>query len=943
MNQRPTPRLALKTLAEEFGRLVDLAEPERAAWFNAAELHPEDERLLMRMLSEDARPASGFLDQSATQLVQALGDEDPTVSPETMIGRRFGAFEVTRLIGQGGMASVFEGRRVGGDFEQAVAIKVLKRGLFSSVEQRLFRRERQLLAQLSHTNIAHLIDGGIAEPGIPYLVLELIDGEPIDQYAASRLLGLRQRVELFLAACRGVEAANRALIVHRDLKPANILVTRDGVPKLLDFGIAALLQDGNTDGNSSTLTAGLTPGYASPEQLNRGRVTTATDVYALGIVLHELITGIRPQPGSRSYPLTPPTAASLSRAGVNQSSARVRSVLKADLGRIIEKATEDLVEDRYPSASALIEDVERWLGGEPVRAHPHSTFYRLSKFTRRNLPVVMTALVFSVGLIGMTGYALHHAAVASAESKRATMVRDFIVRLFQTADATEVAAARPTPSAVVMQGLDELRADTEMDDLLRADLLAVLTRVQMSIGDNKELDADALTKELLGLAEQRFLPGTPIWIESRALRAQYLMRHERSEEARALLDPIEDILRANCSPASLSARLDAVLAHAKVSGRDTSDIAARYADIQQWALGCALPSRSVFAALVAEVNFTSGTHKFAAALDLSRRAWAYHRRHELPESAVLVWLLTSMGNAASSLNDPKEGEKWYREAIRIAESLTDAPTREKAYAIGLFGSFLVSLGRLDEAGPYLEEALSMRITLFGPSHEDVVFARNAIGRAHMLAGDAERAVTALDPGVKECSNNKNQSNACVRALSTRARAWLMLGDIEKAEQDIDVALAAQLALDKSPNSMMGPQLVVKTEIQRLKGEPLVAIETAERTQALYAAAGGGYWADVATLELQRIWSLADAGRIDDANRALALYTEGWQRSAQKSDRLQYLLEVVSAAVAAARMDHVRAATHASEALRLADRPVGADQHSLAMLRELRSRHSSALD
>ncbi|MGH8042471.1 MAG: serine/threonine-protein kinase, partial [Rudaea sp.] len=276
-------------LRELFAAVAELDEHERAPWMDA-NVPDADERAALECLVRADGSEGGYLDISADEHAARMAADEP-LRPEGLIGQTFGAFRLTRLLGKGGMAAVFLGEREGGDFRQRAAVKLLRRGLYSEIEQRLFRRERQLLAGLDHPHIARLIDGGVTTAGIPYLIIEYVDGEAITIYATRNCLDVRQRLELFLVVCRAVEAAHRSLIVHRDIKPSNILVSPQGEVKLLDFGIAKLLDD-----ETENATVGVfTPEYAAPEQKANATVTTATDVYALGVLLHELLLGRRPQ------------------------------------------------------------------------------------------------------------------------------------------------------------------------------------------------------------------------------------------------------------------------------------------------------------------------------------------------------------------------------------------------------------------------------------------------------------------------------------------------------------------------------------------------------------------------------------------------------------------------------------------------------------------------
>jgi len=287
-------------------RVLDLAlESDPAHWStvltnacdNDRSLRDDVEDLLSRYAT-----ARGFLETppktTAAALIAEVRKTDDATSHE---GRRVGAYRIVRLIGHGGMSRVFLAERADGEFTQQVALKLLRPGLDSEIDRHRFRDERQILASLNHPNIARLLDGGVTNEGQPYLVLEFVDGKPIDRYCTERALGVRARLELFLAIADAVQSAHRSLIVHRDLKPSNILVTNDGAVKLLDFGLAKLLEPTygvETAAFTATGRRWMTPEYAAPEQIRGMSITTLTDVYQLGAVLHDLLVG-RPPFGTR--------------------------------------------------------------------------------------------------------------------------------------------------------------------------------------------------------------------------------------------------------------------------------------------------------------------------------------------------------------------------------------------------------------------------------------------------------------------------------------------------------------------------------------------------------------------------------------------------------------------------------------------------------------------
>ncbi|HEY6543543.1 MAG TPA: serine/threonine-protein kinase, partial [Dokdonella sp.] len=408
IDARPFDADRAARLHAAFDLAIELAPAARAAWMEAHLDDADDRAALRALLAGDER--DGPLERSVEERMEQLGHEEAPPATE-WLGQRIGAFRLTRLLGEGGMAIVYLGERDAGGFDQQVAVKLLRRGLWSPLEQRLFRREQQALASLSHPNITHLIDGGISEGGTPYLVLEYVHGVPITEFAATRRCSVRERLALFAVACRAVAAAHRQLIVHRDLKPANILVDADGQVKLLDFGIAKLLAD-DGDGTRTEMAA-LTPGYAAPEQFAGARVTTSTDVYSLGVVLHELL-----------YDERPATTAS-DRSGRVRAAAAIEAaqhtgrVLARDLANILGKALATEPGRRYDSASELADDIERHLDGRPVHAHPPSKWYRTCKFVGRHRIGVAGAGAGAAAVLAATAVSLHQAGHARHQSSRA--------------------------------------------------------------------------------------------------------------------------------------------------------------------------------------------------------------------------------------------------------------------------------------------------------------------------------------------------------------------------------------------------------------------------------------------------------------------------------------------------------------------------------------------
>ncbi|HET7780125.1 MAG TPA: serine/threonine-protein kinase, partial [Rudaea sp.] len=332
--------------------------------------------------------------------------------------RCIGDYRLLRKLGAGGMATVYLAERDLGDATQCVALKLMRNGLYDSTQQALFRREQKILASLEHPGIARLIDAGLTEADVPYLVMEFVDGVAFDRYCEQRALALDARLKLFLRVCDAVAYAHRNLIVHRDLKPSNILVTSEGVLKLLDFGIAKFL-DESADATRTELRR-MTPGYAAPEQSGDGPITTATDVYALGVILHELLTGSRPARRSDGTLMRPSNA-------LEPSRGRERRLLRGDLDSIALRALHVDPDKRYANARELAADIERHLDGRPVQARPDRWSYRSMRVLQRNRIAASAAAAIALVLVAATVVSLRQAQLARMEAERALRSKEFLV------------------------------------------------------------------------------------------------------------------------------------------------------------------------------------------------------------------------------------------------------------------------------------------------------------------------------------------------------------------------------------------------------------------------------------------------------------------------------------------------------------------------------------
>jgi len=452
----------IEQLSTLFEQAVSVPREHRAEFVR--QVCGEDTALRRELgsLLDAERSAAEYFDDLADEIVSpayaAMADAE-TVGPRWE-GRRVGAYRLVREIGRGGMSRVFHAERADGEFEQQVALKLLRPGFDSDIDVMRFRSERQILASLSHPNIARLLDGGVTDDALPYLVLEYIDGVPVDRYCQSRGLATRQRLELFVTIADAVEYAHRHSVVHRDLKPTNILVTSDGTAKLLDFGVAKLLEEGAPSARPTTRTGHrwMTPEYAAPEQIRGRPITARTDVYQLGAVLYELLAGRTP------FGHYGETVHELERAILEREPDALGGGLGGDLGAIVLKALRKNPDERYASARECAEDVRRHLTGHPVHARRQTLGYLTRRFVHRNrfrlaaAAGILTLLVSVVIAVGVEEERSRRAlAELASRAGIADSVPTFVNELVALSSAdrlTDTSAAR----ALVQRGVVYARA-----------------------------------------------------------------------------------------------------------------------------------------------------------------------------------------------------------------------------------------------------------------------------------------------------------------------------------------------------------------------------------------------------------------------------------------------------------------------------------------------------
>lgn len=653
--------------------------------------------------------------------------------PVNLVGSQIGPYRLEKLIGEGGMGEVYLARRDDDQYEQKVALKLVKPGHRSAQMLTRFRMERQVLARLTHPNITQLLDGGIDHEGRPYLVMQYVEGIPITDFCDKYALSIDDRLDLFRTVCRAVQHAHRSLVVHRDLKPSNILVTEDGIVKLLDFGIAKLLDpawDLSVAVTQSQVRL-MTPEYAAPEQVKGDTITTATDVYALGVLLYEILSGRRPyrlgnrmqveierviceevpaRPSTAVTEIVPEDAAqptnnpeSVSRAR-RTGVSRLKKILQGDLDNIVMMALRKEPERRYTSAEQLSEDIARYLKGHPVSARKDTPGYRIKKFVRRNRVAVFATSAIFLLLVGFSASTVMQARAVAAqrdraevEAEKANQVAEFLVALFDSADPNENQGEPVSVQEILRNGAERIEEELSDQPEVRSTILTHLARVHNRLGLLDE--SSTLFRKSLKIHRELFGDQSTKAASIRTNIAENLINQGRFDEADSLLDLSLSIQRAG------------------------------------------LP----------------GKHKDIAATLNGKAGIAYHRgEFDQAESyfkeSIGIWIANKgdtdnqivigySGLAAAQIANKKqaEAEQNLIRALEVADSLKITKHIALAGVLNNLGHLYATQKRLEEADSLFVLSLAMRRELFGDQHQIIPVSLNNLAMIRRQMGRLDEA------------------------------------------------------------------------------------------------------------------------------------------------------------------------------------------------------------
>ncbi len=742
---------------ERWGRVKEIfsaaleQEPTRRAAYVELESGGDGElRAEVSSLLDAHETAGDFIEEDAAERVGLAGE----TSRKDWIGRRLGPYRIVAEAGRGGMSQVFKAVRDDQQYEKQVAIKLLKPGLDTESLLRRFKAERQILAQLSHPNIAHLLDGGATEDGAPYLVMEFIEGKPIDLYCDELQLGVTERLDLFRSLCSAVHYVHQHLMVHGDLKGGNVLVTSQGVVKLLDFGIAKLLSPspGREEPGASSFLA-LTPEYASPEQVRGEPITTSSDIYSLGVLLYRLLSGALPYKatGSTTWALAKqicehdPQAPSVTADEATTGYGRFAKTLRGDLDNVVLKALKKTPEERYPCADELAEDLRRYLRGFPVAARPDTTGYRVRKFAQRHKSAAVAAGLFVAALIAgiaTTSWQAHRADVQRLRAER---------HLNEVRELTSVYLAEVYDAVAYLPG------GTRARKLLVENSIKYLAGLEHEAADLPQLQRDlAVAYDRLGDVQGDYiganLGDTQGALDSyrSALRLRRaLVEHDPTVQAR------RELLR-SCVKLSELLMGQSVVPEALNLGRE----GARLADSLLQEKEISALDRTYAAAAYMNYGWAQGlTGDAEPGMKLMQKAQQLHEQlaaadpKDADRQRNLVVVAGRMGDVYSEgLDEPAKALPLYERALTLVEPIAKATPddaelqRARAFVLGSIGDLQNDLQRPQEGLANYDRALAIIEPLRAADADDqltpqaTAFLLNGRGESHLLLRDPAAAL-----------------------------------------------------------------------------------------------------------------------------------------------------------------------------------------------------------
>lgn len=878
-------------LAPLLDDLLDLPVDRRAEHLNRIERdQPQIGASLRKLLAHEATDPD------------FLSIPVPQVAANTpQAGARVGPYRLSHLLGEGGMGQVWLAERADGLFERKVALKLLHPGLAGAGLRLRFDRERQILASLEHEHIARLLDAGVGVDGQPYLALEYVEGQSIAAYAGQRRLSVVQRLQLFLQVCSAVSHAHASLVVHRDLKPSNILVTPGGQVRLLDFGIAKLLdapgRDTRSDGTRTGARA-FTLHYAAPEQIRGDAVTTAADVYSLGVVLYELLAGSKPYRIVRDSnaeweeailaqePIKPSIAARERGDLVTRAERRLVRVLAGDIDNIVLKALQKRPEERYQSVETLAADIRSYLEGRPVAAHGRTFGYRLRKFAHRNAwSIAAVALIIAVLSAGLYVMWLQQRQ-ARAEAQRAQAMHDFVIGLFEQAQRESGPRQMVDIRKLLDAGARRTRAEFAQQPVMRVELLALIARIRLRLGDY------AAAMAVLDQQKGALMTAPPsVQIESLQLRGDALRLLGRPAKCRDLLARHEDQLDERGDAAKRDAAdYESTLGRCEraLQNRDVARQHFRRALVLREATVDTGGEPAESLVDLASLEADAGNNQVALKGMLDALARLRARHNDQGPLAASIWL--NLGTLYREIGNEADAQGAYATSQRLALALYGSGHPASIDAERGLAAIFVDQGKLDAAEALFRQAQAQLVTLLGPDHPELGSIENSLGIIAMQRGDYATAEARLRRAIDLWKDSPRLQGG----VFNLAMVLLDAGRTAQAEPLAQRALKLRKQQFGASSGLAGVSLRQLGQIKMMQGDlPAAQSLLSQASDVLAASYGLDHTATgQAQLALARLRVAQQ--RPEDADRLLGDILRRFQPIDAERRRLRWQARIVAA-------------------------------------------------
>ncbi|WP_291785370.1 serine/threonine-protein kinase [Cecembia sp.] len=772
-------------LEELFHELTQLSEDKRNS--RLATISKEDADLfeqLNALLKADKTSHPLFQAESSSIFSLLASDQE-------LLGSRLGAFELKEVVGQGAMGTVFKGHRADGHFDQVVAIKLMKPLLINPTFRDYFERERQILAKLNHPNIARLYDGGFTDDGRPFFTMEWVSGKNLIDYCKDNNLGLYERLNLFGQVCLAVRYAHQSLIAHLDLKPQNIIINDEGQVKLLDFGVSRMVEEGFEKESGFTLA------YAAPEQIERNNPSTVSDIYALGVILFELLNGYHPyeklfkDPQGLKSAILKGNATSFK---LSEMFGKIR--FSNDLELICQKAMEVLPQHRYASVDELDRDLYDFRKDYPITAHAKAWTYQAQKYLRRNRTVLAVAnsaffILLAMGLY-YTFQLQQQRNIAQAEAKRANQITNLITDIFSAADPNIGGADTITAVQLLDEGLRNLEKNLGEDPEILASMLTKISPIYLSLGKYEK--GKSIAEQAYQINSKLFSYPHPLLAENELLIGDVYFFYGKLDSAEYF------------SKKGLSQLLET----------NTND------------------EMKLANAMLGIGNIVYELGRYEEADSINRIIYAIHQKHLTAPHILLANDLHMFGSNRRKMQEYDDAEKYLLASLEMKKELFEEPHLELALSYNHIGSLYQNKGDVEASIPYIRKSLEQRDAILGENHVETMASVSNLARAYYQLGRFEEALPLYISSFSVVSDLFGEEHYYYSATAnTLGMTYFNLGNIQEAKIYLSKSVEVNKKLFPETDRRNATSMMNLAKVFASEGNHLNAVELYQKAYKIF--------------------------------------------------------------------------------------------------------------